>query len=107
MTYPQIAVTCTNRIRIQEARQLAHELQLTFIDDPHTSHALEHYAYFLVFTPDYLGLISNSSKQGKQSKQSKQNKLTKHHKPSEIPFYIDFLSGKLRYRSDRASLRKE
>jgi 16S rRNA (guanine1516-N2)-methyltransferase len=84
MTYPRIAVTCTSDDKRLFAEKLACELKLPYIHD--VTYALQHYDYLLSLTPHYLGLI---------------NKSIKH------PFYIDFLSGKLRYRSREASLRKE
>lgn len=67
------------------AEQLAAELHLPFIADE-TAHP--EYEYALVLTPDYLGLQSTSEKKF-------------------APFYIDFLGGKMRYRSDQAGLKKE
>ena len=66
-----------------EARQLAQELNLNFIEN-RKSEAIFDYDYILVLTPDYLGLQETRDK--------------KWH-----PFYIDFLAGKMRYRAKEAS----
>ncbi len=81
----QIAVTYTSAEKKLEAEQLADQLHIAFIADP-SSELSSHYDYLLLVTPDYLGLKD------------------KHHPK---PFYIDFLSGKLRYRANLAGLRKE
>ncbi len=60
------------------ARQLAQQLQLPFSAEAD---------YWLLLTPDYLGLQATKEK--------------------SLPFYIDFLSGKMQYRRKSASLRRE
>jgi 16S rRNA (guanine1516-N2)-methyltransferase len=69
------------------AEQLAAELRLD-VCPTHTDPEIKTYDYALVVTADFLGLQSCNS-------------------PKFAPFYIDFLAGKMRYRSDEASLKKE
>lgn len=83
---PGIAVT-TNSGQLTATRQLADELQLPFIpdyDDPR----IHEYNHVLILTNDYLAIQATAAK-----------KFT--------PFYIDFTSGKMRYRSDHAGLKRE
>lgn len=82
---PRIAVTSTHTEKMADAKALAIQLQLPFMDKEYKNgpHA---YDYLLVLTPDYLGLVSRADKK---------------------PFYIDFLSEKLNYRVNQAGLRKE
>lgn len=84
MTSTLIAVTSTHPELQQKALQLAVSLQLEWVADIHN----KNFSYLLVITPDYIGVQKTSDKQFK-------------------PFYIDFTSGKLLYRSQQAGLRKE
>src|SRR3990167_3824693 len=72
---PRVIVTAVNG-QIPAAEQLAAELHLPFIAD---AAAHPEYEYALVLTPYYLGIQQTSEKKF-------------------APFYIDFLSGKMRYR---------
>lgn len=81
---PRAMVTAVDG-QIPAAELLAAELHLPFIAD---AAAHPEYEYALVLTPSYLGIQQTSEKKF-------------------APFYIDFLSGKMRYRSDHASLKKE
>lgn len=81
---PRVFVTAAND-QVPAAEQLAAELGLPFIPDG-TAHTT--YDYALTLTPHYLGLQETSAKKF-------------------APFYIDFLAGKMRYRSDQAGLKKE
>ena len=87
MMLDHIAVSATALEKKPEARRLAAHLGLAFIEDPHSASAKQ-YAYLLVFTTDYLGLQKTTERKF-------------------APFHIDFLSGKMRYRSQQAGLRKE
>lgn len=85
MTVARIAVSTTLDTPLP-AKELALHLHLDFIDHP--LHGLANdYDYLLLLTPQFLGL------------QKMGEKLN--------PFYIDFSSGKLFYRSQRAGLRNE
>lgn len=84
MSKPSIGITTTDESLSNQAQQLAKQLHLPFYDSA-TNNEIN---FLLLLTPDYLGI------------QSTRDKKTK-------PFYIDFLSGKLRYRYQHASLRKE
>jgi 16S rRNA (guanine1516-N2)-methyltransferase len=84
---PKFAITATANEQYPAAEKLAHELNCPLVSHPESGAAAD-YDYLLVYTPAYLGL----------------------HKTSEkylSPFYIDFLSGKLLYRSAQAGLKKE
>lgn len=81
-----IAVTTTTDDKAPDARILAAQLKVDFIESP-TSPSAVNYRYLLIYTPEYLGL------------QKTQDKLA--------PFYIDFLSGRLLTRYQQAGLRKE
>jgi len=71
----------------EKAQQLAMKLHLPFV--PHFDEAaITEYDYLLLFTPHYLGLHPVSDKKF-------------------APFHIDFLSGKMFYRTQQASLRRE
>lgn len=83
----RIAVSCTDNTVINPAQELAQQLHIHFLPDPISDAALK-YDYLLIFTHDYLGLQKAGEK-----------KLA--------PFYIDFLSSKMLYRSKQAGLRKE
>jgi 16S rRNA (guanine1516-N2)-methyltransferase len=82
-----IAASITTIDQLEQGQTLANSLQLPFIADFQSDTAKE-YDYLLLLTPDYLGLQKTTDK-----------KLS--------PFYIDFLSGKMLYRSQHAGLRKE
>jgi len=81
----RIAVTFTEAESMASAQKLASELGVDCINNP-AAHASGKYAYLLLLTSDYLGLLKPGEKK---------------------PFYLDFLSGKIRYRSQHAGLRKE
>lgn len=83
MPVNSIAVTASSPLCRQTAIQLAHQLQLTFIDN-----SANEYDYLLQVTPDYLGLINR-------------------HEKKPVPFYIDFSAKQLRYRTKQAGLRNE
>lgn len=68
-----------------QAEHLAHELGLLYLPARDQAHAD---SYCLIQTADYLGASGSASEDAQ-------------------PFYIDFLSGKLRYRHDHASLKRE
>jgi len=82
-----IAISITTIDQLEAGQNLASSLQLPFIPD-FQSDTAKAYDYLLLRTPDYLGLQKTGYK-----------KLS--------PFYIDFLSGKMLYRSQHAGLRKE
>lgn len=84
ITTPTIAISTTETTLIDQARQLAAQLRLDFVDNPHT----HSYSYLLILTPTHLALQKTDDKKLK-------------------PFYIDFLSGKIRYRYQQASRRNE
>ena len=80
------AVTATHQEDQAKARLLADKLGIAFLlTQSLPSQSID---YLLVLTPHFLGL------------------MPMHLKPKK-PFYIDFLSGKMRYRSEQAGLRKE
>lgn len=64
-----------------KAQALAEQLHLPFVQDTLG------YDYLLTLTPNYLGILKTNSK--------------------SLPLYIDFLSGKMTYRRQHASLRNE
>src|SRR3990167_1894633 len=82
-----IAISLTDPLRLKEAQNLAAQLQLEFISDP-SSDTANTYDFLLLFTTHFLGLQKIT-----------ENKAT--------PFYIDFLSNKMRYRLTHANLRNE
>lgn len=86
-TSGHIAISATTPEKYGEAQQLAARLNMDCIVEPLSETALA-YDYLLLLTPGYLGLQKTGEK-----------------KPA--PFYIDFLSGKLRFRSEHAGFRKE
>lgn len=63
---------------LANARALAEQLQLPFTEKAD---------YLLLYTPDYLGLQSTQEK--------------------TLPFYIDFVSGKMNYRRQHLGIRRE
>lgn len=79
-----IAVTASTEALRELAEQFAYQHGLAFISDLNNTD----YSYLLVFNPEYLGI---------------QKPKDKHFKP----FYIDFTTGKMLYRSEHAGLRKE
>lgn len=83
--HASVAVAATQPEQQAQAEQLAARLQLDYLS--HLTDAPILHDYLLLLTPDYLGLQKTGEKQS--------------------PFYIDFLSGKLYYRSQQAGLRKE
>jgi 16S rRNA (guanine1516-N2)-methyltransferase len=87
MNQASIAVTSLTVEQANEARLLAEQLKLAYIQEPKNQTA-QRYDYLLIYTPDYLGLHRTSN-----------NKIN--------PFYIDFLSTTLRYRQSKAGLRNE
>lgn len=80
-----IAVLSTSSEKNQAAEELATRLGLNYISNQYNTHR---YAYLLVMTPQYLGLQKTNEKKFN-------------------PFFIDFLSGKIRYRSKQAGRAKE
>lgn len=78
---PFIAISASTPALEPIAQALAQQLQLPFTHDAHE------YDFVLHFTPKHLGLIKNGAKM--------------------LPLYVDFLSGKLTYRREHASLRHE
>lgn len=87
MTANLIALSVTTPDISTAGKKLALRLGLPFVDYPQDPHA-SLYRYLLLLTPHHLGL-----------KDMRQQKI--------MPFYINFLSEKMRYRSQHASLRKE
>lgn len=79
-----IAIISTQDIVLTKAQALAQQLQLPLITQAQSSA----YDYLLTVTPYYLGLQKTSEKQW-------------------APFYLDFSRGKLHYRQQQASLKKE
>jgi 16S rRNA (guanine1516-N2)-methyltransferase len=77
-----IAESATKQI---EAKQLANQLHLDYLDDFQSS---SHYDFLLILTDQHLG-------------------LQKVGEAIDSLFFIDFDSGKMRYRYQQASLRKE
>jgi 16S rRNA (guanine1516-N2)-methyltransferase len=86
-THPRLIVTAASDREKSAAIQLAGELGVNFTPDIRDA-KVKDYHYALVYTADYLGLQD-----------------IREHKFA--PFYIDFLSGKMRYRSDQAGLKRE
>lgn len=84
MTDHHIAVSFTTQEKLPEAKQLAEQLNLPLVEHPES----EPYDYLLLYTSDYLGLHQKGAK-------------------LSSPFHIDFLSPKLLYRQQHASLKKE
>lgn len=78
-----IALTTSDVTLMRQAELLAKQINIPFIETEDSQ-----FDYLLTLTPDYLGLIQPQLKKQK-------------------PFYLDFLSGKLQYRSKQAGLRKE
>jgi len=87
MKQNHIALVARSITRQMEAKQLAEQLQLDYIDDPLSS-PLPSYDFLLVLTDAYLG-------------------LQKVGETMDSLFFINFDSGKMRYRHQQASLRKE
>lgn len=83
----KLAVSTTDVIHLEAAKQLAKHLDLPYIAKPLGDEA-NGYDFILVFTPSYLGLQPTRDKKFQ-------------------PFYIDFNSGKLSYRRNHASLKQE
>jgi 16S rRNA (guanine1516-N2)-methyltransferase len=81
-----LAVSTTSPAMQLEAEKLAASLHLAFIELE--APLAKTYNYLLLLTPDFIGLQKTSDK--------------KH-----TPFYIDFLSGKMRHRTQQAGIRKE
>lgn len=84
MNQKHIVVSTAFAEQIQLAERLATELGLNFSMNPSPND----YDYALILTPNFIGL---------------QHLAT----PKAKPFYIDFLSDKLQYRSQQAGTRKE
>ncbi len=82
MTTTHLAVTITTPQLQQQAKALAKQLHLPF-----TTEDSAEFNYLLVITPDYLGLQKTGEK--------------------FHPLYVDFLSGKMIYRYQHASLKRE
>jgi len=76
-----IAVTSSKTDLEKDAQSLANELDLPFTLDP------AQYDFILQLTPKHLGLLKTGKKM--------------------LPLFVDFLSGKLSYRREHASLRNE
>ncbi len=85
MTLPSIAVQALTAAQQTRAQTLAMRLQLPLLNDGKTTSSFH---YLLVVAPDYIGLQNTADKKF-------------------APFYINFLSDKLVYRRNQASLRKE
>jgi 16S rRNA (guanine1516-N2)-methyltransferase len=81
MTHKTIAVFTDTPDLKKAAIQLAHTLQLPFTNQAHL------YDYILIFKEESIGLLSTQEK--------------------SHPFYIDFLSEKLRHRQKNATVRRE
>lgn len=79
----RIAVTANTPFLEAAAKELAHRLSMPFIASMEDANI----EYFLLLTKDYLGLQKNGI--------------------TMQPLYVDFLSGKMRYRCQQASLRRE
>lgn len=82
MSLKTIAVASTTLETQSEAKRLAKRLYLDFVDEPNE----QQYDYYLVLSPDFLGLKRRDDRH---------------------PLWVDFSSGKMRYRSKNASLRHE
>lgn len=81
---PNLAITCTTPQLQNKSQELAELLHLPFV--MHSQHEeLLKYDYLLTYTDKYLDL----------------------RKSNKTSFHIDFLSGKIKYRSEQAGLRKE
>ena len=87
MTQNRIAVSSTTTFRADLARKMAEEWKLDYIEDP-LCDRVKDYTYLLLYTPEYLGLQNTGER-----------------KPT--PFHIDFFSGKMHFRSQRAGRRNE
>lgn len=87
MDKKRFAITATTEEKYAEGKKLSHTWQLDFIVKP-LSEEGKHYDYLIVLTQEFLGLYKTT--------EEKFN-----------PFFIDFNSAKLRYRSDQAGLRNE
>lgn len=88
-----IAIICTDIHCEAQATQLAHELGLPIIpikfqQSQYTLKSTIPFDYLLTVTPDYIGLQNTQDKKFS-------------------PYYIDFLSGKSRYRKEQATRRNE
>lgn len=82
-----IAITATTPAKEHKAKELAGMLKLNFI--PYEDKASIHsYVYLLIITEDRIGLQNMADR-------------------SKTPFYLDFLSKKMIYRCERATLRNE
>lgn len=79
-----IAVATTTETRLAEAESIAAACGLPLVHDLHDGN----FTYLLVLTPEWIGIQSTKDKHFK-------------------PFYLDFSSGKLLYRSQQAGMRKE
>lgn len=77
-----LAVLSSNPSCTTRAESIAHDLSLPLLNTADSSHD-----YFLLVTPDYIGIQANHSR--------------------SQPLYVDFSSPKLAYRQSQASLRKE
>lgn len=76
-----IAVFTKTPELLTQATALAQRLHLPLADN------VIHYDYLLILTPDYLGIKKTGT--------------------TALPFYVDFLAGKLNYRRQHTSLRRE
>lgn len=85
MAHAKIAVTSTLLEKTAYAKILADKLSLPFVAD-YQGREANTFNYLLILTPHYLGLLKKGDKN---------------------PFYIDFLSGTLHYRSLRAGRHNE
>jgi len=83
MHLKRIAILATDPTQQPLAEALAKQLQIPLLHQPAE---IQHTDYVLLITPNYIGL---------------QPKGSKH------PIYIDFVSGKMRYRSKQAGLHRE
>lgn len=81
MLKPTLGVTSSTPDLQPQAKALAKQLDLLYIDDA------KQVDYLLQLTPKHLGLIKTNEK--------------------TLPLFVDFLSGKLTYRRQHASLRNE
>ncbi|MFZ2314218.1 MAG: class I SAM-dependent methyltransferase [Gammaproteobacteria bacterium] len=79
----KIALTTSYTNLTTQAELLAKQINIPFVPIEDGQ-----FDYLLVLTPDYLGLIQP-------------------HLKKQTPFYLDFLSDKLQYRSKQAGFRKE
>jgi 16S rRNA (guanine1516-N2)-methyltransferase len=83
----RVIATAATASEIAAARALATELGIGFTPD-YRDTIVQQYDYALILSANYLGLQA-----------VRETKLA--------PFYIDFLAGKMRYRSDQAGLKRE